>query len=144
MKKIKLAFVISVFLVVFSGCISNTNKEEATQQTIQVKQDEGIRLDSLAKLNIHVTLWAEDKESFEQLNNVKLELVSSRVELFKVKLESEFSWEGYKRWMNWEETNMSIFTYFRKDQDKFVCIGDYFIDGQILIFRGNMYKYTPN
>lgn len=115
-----------------------------TQQDEEVKVEEQmptIRLDSLAKLNIHVSLWAEDKESFELLHKVKLEMVSSHPESFVSALSSEFSWEAYKYWMNWEVSTMSIFTDYRLDTDLFVVIGYYILDGQKIHFYGDVYKY---
>lgn len=117
------------------------------QQNQEVRLEEQrptIRLDSLAKLNINVTLWVESKKDFESLYDVELEIVSFYPESFVGNFSSEFSWEVEKYWMNWEVSSMSIFTDYRLDTDRFVVIGYYTLDGQRIHFYGDVYKYPAN
>ncbi len=140
-KTITLVSIIIIFIIGVVWILSKDDKTFTKQQTKVEYKQETMTLDSLRKMNIDITLWAESKESFEKLHNIKLESVSSRIETFTKDLGSEFSWEAYKKYMEWEVTTMSIFTDFRSETDKFVAIGDYFQDGNKVKFYAQVYKY---
>lgn len=122
--------------------------EQKEQTKPVISQNLGIRLDSLAKLNIHITLWTESKEDFQKLHGAKwLEKLNSRTETFLYDMtqsSGDFSWEAYKDWMYWQETTIGMFTNFRGETDRFVAVGYYVLDGQKLRFYGDIYKYIPH
>jgi hypothetical protein len=148
------SIMLAVGLIVLAGKIfyNTANSKEQDKQTIkqtQAKNELGIiSLDSLSKLNIHITLWTESKQSFEDLEQVQLQSIGSRKEQFTRRTPNpfnDFNWNWHKKNMNWVITTMDLFTHFRDSTDKFVVIGYYTIDAQkeILNFQGDVYKYDP-
>jgi hypothetical protein len=139
-------FVIVSFGLFIIGYVYFWQKEETPNKDQLVEQT--ISLDSLSKLNIHITLWTESKRNFEELKQVELQSIGSKKEQFVRRTPNpfnDFDWNWYKKNMNWVITNMDLFTHFRDSTDKFVVIGYYTIDAQkeTLNFKGDVYKYDP-
>lgn len=149
------SIMLAVGLIILAGRIfyNTANSTKQSEQTIS--QDRAktelvrtISIDSLSKLNIHITLWTESKQNFEDLEQVQLQSIGSRKEQFVRRTPNpfnDFDWNWYKKNMNWVFTNMDLFTHFRDSTDKFVVIGYYTIDSkkEILNFEGDVYKYDP-
>ncbi len=135
-----LAIILFVLLAVLGGCLSKNNKEKDT--TTEIKSSvPSISIDSLSTLGIDVTLWAESKESFEKLNNVKTERVAWSIHSFIASMAGsmgEFDWAATKQYMKWQGNKTELFSNYG---NRFVVVGTYATLQDRLIFSGYLYKY---
>ncbi len=148
MKTINKNFLMAIFICCFGSLLMSSCNHTQNEDKPQIHNKvTGISIDSLKKLGTNLTLWAESKQDFEKMNNVKLEQVSSREEWFVSDISQssgEICWTAYKNWMVWQQNDILVFIQSDINSTaQFVGIGDYFADNEHLLlkFHGTIYRY---
>lgn len=139
--KTQCIMIVSILLILISGCTSNP--QEVTK--CEMKELPNVSIDSLSKLNINITLWAESKENYETLAHDTLKRVGwVRCEFIADMLGMEsFEWSAMKKYMNWRGDGSRLKIFDHKLSERFVVIGFYFDEPNSMTkhFIGDLYKY---
>ncbi|MFA7717645.1 MAG: hypothetical protein WC875_02935 [Candidatus Absconditabacterales bacterium] len=145
--KTKLIAILSVAIMLISACQNDNNQRiSAKTNTFKnISELPTISLDSLSKLNINITLWAESKEDYEALTKDTLERVNFATCEFIADMSGsyDFVWSAMKKYMKWISNGSKMKMFDHQSGEKFVVIGFYYNspDAKSLHFTGDLYKY---